>query len=93
MQRQRLRERAYATVYDGSPYKPNNPTSNEEKEYGRRRTFFATIEKLPDFKVKFGRQLPNYDDFGKIIGYKAKRSGRINNSGFDLHSAGSEKGC
>lgn len=41
--------------YDCLPYQSNPPTPDETRRFGRRRSFFAALQRLPMYKVRQGR--------------------------------------
>ncbi len=41
--------------YDALPYQGNPPTREETDRFGKRRSFFAALGRLPKFKVRAGR--------------------------------------
>ena len=48
-----LRLRTY--FYDALPYQGNPPTPDETTRFGKKRSFFAALARLPKFKVREGR--------------------------------------
>ena len=48
-----LRLRTY--FYDALPYQGSPPTSEEAARFGKKRSFFAALARLPKFKVREGR--------------------------------------
>ena len=59
--------------YDCLPYQSNPPTADETEKFGKKRRFFATLQRLPKYKVREGRLMYRGTDVqGKPI-FQQKR--------------------